>query len=238
MSFLTDTFTGTDGTNLTAHTGETGATWTKGSVNIGSWSITSNRARMGNSTNTYIIDVCSGTPASADYDVTAVMHYFTSVGGFIGICGRVQSPSPSATTFNCYVAAITAGVFQIRRHAGTPDVVSNPGSVLGTYSPGLVAGNDYTVKLQMRGSTISLWVNGVRRIQATDSTYTTAGRVGVAAYSASGTTVGVHFDSINAVDPPPIGDYNYLTNTGDWSALPYTVFDGADWIPATSVSAF
>lgn len=236
MSFVNDTFTGTDSTNITAHTGETGATWAKGSSAVGGWLITSNRVRCGSATNPYVVDFASGVPSSADYDVSAIFHYFGSV-AFTGICGRLQNPSVGIGTFDCYMAAITTGTFQIRKHTGAPNVVSNPGTVLGSYAPGLTVGNDYTVKLQMRGSIISLWVDGTKRIEATDTTISAAGRVGVAAFGQSGATAGVHFDRFFADNPPPIGQHNYLTNTGDWTALPYTVRGASTWDTPSAVTA-
>lgn len=64
--FVSDTFTDADATNLTAHTGETGATWTA-HPNGGAAVITGNQVK-GNAGGNNLF-YASGTPASADYTV-------------------------------------------------------------------------------------------------------------------------------------------------------------------------
>ena len=71
MSFCNDNFTGADGTNLTAHTSDSGHTWTNtasfgGTILLdGSGGVFSSNAGEA-----YLINA---TPASADYDVQATI---------------------------------------------------------------------------------------------------------------------------------------------------------------------
>lgn len=236
MSFVSDTFTGTDSTNLTAHTGETGATWTKGNSYVGTWMITTNRARLGGSTNQYIVDVPSGAPATADYDVQAVFHFFSAISNHVGMFGRFQNASPSGTSYEGYLVGVSNGVLQLRKHIGTPNVISNPGSILASWGTTLVAGTDYTVKLRMRGSIIQVWVDGTKIIQANDTTITGAGKPALAGYTAYGAAAGVAFDNFTASDPPIIGQHNYSRSDGDWEAKPYQYKAGGTWHDVTGVT--
>ena len=193
--FVCDTFTDTADTTLASHTGETGATWTAHPSSAVTSNITdANRLRMTASEDTGGSDYyASGSPASADYEVEGVL-YVKSVINESGVLGRVDS-----TTTTWYEAMYLAPSTEWRllsRVNGTPT------TNLGTFTQVLSTETAYTVTLRMVGSAISLWVDGVERVSATNTDVTAAGKAGIR-YWGTGTpsnTAGLHLDSITATD--------------------------------------
>lgn len=186
MAFVSDTFTDSDGTSVTSHTGETGATWTNHPSYTNGAKIQNNRAH-GNGE--YRVLYASGAPASADYDVEAVVRKVTGLnhGGIIGRC---------STSTNTYYAAVWENAGPWWR---LYKLVSGTSTSLGTYSDNPAEGTDRTVKLQMRGTAIKVFVDGTERISVTDSAISDAGRAGIRLLYGSATT-GYHVDSITATD--------------------------------------
>jgi lysophospholipase L1-like esterase len=189
MSFVNDTFTDTAGTLLPAHTGETGATWTQHANWTGVASISSaNRLYYSSAGNTVAVYYASGTPASADYDVQATIRRLSSVSQEIGVMGR------AATAANDWYWARYS-------HANGRWELWVGLSMAGTYTQALSDDTDYVLKLEMRGTAIKVYVDGVERISITDSTYTSAGRAAVFfGATSSGDTTGYHLDSFSATD--------------------------------------
>jgi hypothetical protein len=192
-TFLNDTFTGASGTTLTAHPGETGATWTKhGSSGAGTMALSdANRLRVG-TTGGVIIYYSSGTPAGPDYEVFGpVVAVTAGTTRVIGVTGRMD------TVANTYYAAFYDGAnnrWELRA------VVAGVVTTLGTFAQAMVNGTSYEVRLRMAGSRISLLVDGVERVIVTDTSITAAGRAGVFGATASTNTTAVHLDSITALD--------------------------------------
>lgn len=193
MAFLTDTFTEATGSPLLdAHTGETGATWTK-HANSGAGTLTVpstiDRLRVSASGGT-ILYYASGTPAGADYYVEA-QFFIASAAATMGICIRVD---PAANTYY-YVqrqsspAAWVLG--KVVAGAGDP-LTSNPAAV--------TVGQTYTVRLTAQGSAIKAYVDGAEILSVSDADITAAGRPGVRAVNSATNTTGYHLDSIAAAD--------------------------------------
>lgn len=188
MAFVSDTFTDTDGTQLGDHTGETGATWT--SHPAGAYSvhakIDANRVHSNSALRCYY---ASGTPASADYDVEAIVRRVTASGN-IGIVGRLDT---SANTM--YLAMWTAGgQWQLYK------IVAGTSTQLGSsYNDNPANGTDRTVKLEMRGTAIKVYVDGTEQISVTDSAISAAGRAGWRGNGATA-SAGFHIDSLTASD--------------------------------------
>lgn len=191
--FLSDTFTGSSGTELSLHTGETGATWTQvfGVGFNGLVLSDTNRVRSDDAA-THLAYYASGVPASADYDVSGVIHQF-SITGYMGVAGRMGTSEPDATKYTCELGDGNL-YLQVHDSGGTP-------TTLGTYAASTSNGNDYTVKLEMRGTAIKCYLDGVQRISVTDSTIVTAGRAGIFAYDVATNSTGFHLDSMTASDP-------------------------------------
>src|SRR5687768_4458079 len=89
--FVTDSFTDSDGTNLSSHAGELGASWTEHpSFTTGDIVISdANRARA-TTTNTNLY-YASSAPASAEYSVSAVIRCVTAATCRVGVGGRVST---------------------------------------------------------------------------------------------------------------------------------------------------
>ena len=180
--FVSDTFTDTDGTLLTAHTGETGATWTslKGTAEeIQSNALTPN----GNDGVCY----ASGSPASAEYDVEYVITGTTAAGYALGGLGRLDT---GVSTGTYYLAWHTSATFTLYK------VIANAFTSLGTSSSPAPVGGD-AIKLEIRDAAKKLFVNGSEKISSADNAITGAGKAGVRSYG-NVTTVGI--DTFVATD--------------------------------------
>jgi len=100
-TFLNDTFTDTDATELSAHTGETGATWTKHGSYSPDADINSN-ALEGQSDTDPAVYYASGSPSSADYYVEGVINHNNSSTNRGGFAARIDTAADTM-----YVFAIT-----------------------------------------------------------------------------------------------------------------------------------
>lgn len=199
--FLNDTFTGADGTALASHTGESGATWTARSLsNI--VLTNANRAR-GNVGNT-LCHFCSGRPASADYYVEAVLYVATVITGIrAGVAGRFLNGD-----FGGYVAW-----YENFGGAARWEIRTTGFTLLGSFAQTLTAGQSYTLRLDMVGTTIRLLVDGVERINVTDSTYARRGQAALFGYGSPTNSTGIHWESVTATSVVPTA--NILVADGD-----------------------
>lgn len=192
MSFASSSFTGTNGTELTA----SDAGWvrhTTASASGVNAQIANNRARISASSgNTYYYR--SEAPASADYSVFASIVRRSGDSGSAGVVGRM---STSAVTG--YLAQHDEGngwrLFKI---------VAGSYTQLGSsYAQTLTIDQAYNVELRMAGTSIKVFVDGVERISAADSEITAAGRAGINLYANGGGIGDVynhHIDDFDAVD--------------------------------------
>lgn len=101
-AFVTDSLTDTNGTAITSHTGELGATWTKhaSANNVGDPQIQSN-ALVTTENNFNENYYASGVPASADYTVS--LDFTFNNAGANEICGPAARYSTSAATGYTYI---------------------------------------------------------------------------------------------------------------------------------------
>lgn len=188
-----DTFTDTNDVLLDAHVGELGATWTRHSLDTGDVIIRNNtiRASTPGVNGGYL---ASGIPNSPDYDVIADFIVKTNDSGsqFVEVHGRA-----STTVRTRYVlAADYTGYYLIKTLAGFT-------SSLGDYTVTLVDGETHRVMLRMMGTTIQAYIDGVLRINATDSEIRVVGQAGVLIYDDNATpsdTTGIHIDNFQAAD--------------------------------------
>ena len=169
--FVNDSFMDIAGTNLTSHTGETGATWTKVTGITGDTFIDSNNAAHGHA-GSDSLHYASGTPASADYDVQATFLGEYSDAGIIGIAGRL---STSAKTGYFAYWDHSSHTWRLSLfNGGTETILANDGAAT-FYADGA----PYTIVLKMRGTSIELWRNGSLYLSATDSRVNSAGKAGI-----------------------------------------------------------
>jgi hypothetical protein len=189
MAFVSDSFIDTDAVDLENHTGETGATWTEHpSLTAGAHRIATNRLRCATSPSGHY---ASGVPASADYDVEGVFFVHTVAGNSVGMAGRM-----STSADDCYLVRYATGT-------GAWELVRDVGgtlTILGSWAETLSAGNSRTVKLEIRGTALKVYVDGVERISVTDNTHSAAGRVGVRSDGTQAATARYHLDSITGTD--------------------------------------
>lgn len=184
--FAADTFTDADNTLLSAHTGEIGATWTKHPQSGGGDMKVSGNRLAGSVAADYSFYTPSGTPAGADYDVQATLRTNGDTASVAAVMGRFDT-----TALTGYRAMYSgfSGTWVLSKFVAGSQVD------LGTYAVAATADTDYDVKLEMRGSAIKVYIDGVERISVTDSAVTAAGTAGVEIYS-----TGITLDSFVAVD--------------------------------------
>ena len=172
VDFVVDSFSG-EATNiiLTQHTGEVGATWSLLPGATASSYVSSSLGSAYCETTGTQGNFASGSPASADYIVEADIKYITGVdGGYVGIVGRADT---SNITFYHVRYHDVLREFQLYKS------INNIFTLLGTYAQILTAGTEYNLKLGLNGSTITVRIDDVLRIPATDSTITAAGKAGI-----------------------------------------------------------
>ena len=208
-----DSFTGTTGTALSSHTGELGATWVQAS-GLAPAQIDANRIhRSGLAGDT--VDYVTATPPSANYSVEADLLVKSNLAGDdTGVIGRRNSSNS-----NFYLARWdqASGHWQLAKFNGlTVGVLASSGAAT------LTVGETYRVKLEMIGTTLNLYVNGILTVTTTDSSLTTAGNAGImdgdGALSASkSSTTGLHIDNFQVTPSgyPRAAD-SKGSNTGDY----------------------
>lgn len=191
---VSDTFTDTANTNLTSHTGETGATWTKNTLGAANQPKISNANRLkGVSTGTENWYYASGIPTSADYSVECTVYAQDNSQDDVGIIGRM-----STTTLDGYYLRLS---FQFGNGVELFKCVAGVFTQLGaTFVSNLAPGNSAQLKLDMSGSTITAFLNGTNVISVTDTTFASAGRAGVRFCHADTDTTGFHLDNFTVVD--------------------------------------
>ena len=188
-AFLTDTFTDTAGADLTTHTADSGATWSKASGATGSFVFTAaNKVRTPAAASA--VYLASVTPPSADYKVEADLTPVTITASHnVGVALRL-SGSGSGYCVR-YIGASAA--WRLDR------LSSGSGTALATVPVTLVAGQTYRVRVTASGSTITAHVDGVQIASVTDGTHTAAGLAGMLGNGAATDTVGWHVDNLEAV---------------------------------------
>jgi hypothetical protein len=194
-TLATDTFTDTAGTTLQTHTGEVGATWTKATVSATDM-VVSNENRIRKAGTGIAVYTASATPSTPDYSVEADVHVKSSLAGDLaGPVGRTD-PSSANGTFYVFGYLRDAGTWYLIR------VLNGASTVLGTYAQALTPGTSYAARLEMQGTTIRGYVDGVQRVSATDAGIAAAGRAGVllgnTGSAAHTDTTGMHLDNLSA----------------------------------------
>lgn len=188
--FVLDTFTDTNGTAISSHTGETGATWTALTGNADTPTIQSNALDPGTGSTANGLWYASGAPLGADYTVTAQVLFN---GGTAAIAGPGARLSTSAQTgyFGFLFNNGTHKFATYKYVAGALTLVAGTGN-----TPTITSGVTYTIALDVSGSTVALrvqrssdsnWLNSSGSWQAsqanclstTDTAISAAGRPGL-----------------------------------------------------------
>lgn len=218
--FASDSFTGTSGTALTSHAPEIGSTWsTTGGLATEQISSVGRAYKSGTLGGIAVLSATS--PTSSDYAVESDIYVRSVVNGdFAGVMAR-QDNGGLAAAARYYAAGFrkspTGG-------AGTWVIIKNDGIVtpatLGTTSAATLASStSYRVRLEITGTTLKLYADGVLKVTTTDSTLAAAGKAGIvsgdprsATPPATSDTTGMHLD--NFLVTPRAAD-SKGTNTGD-----------------------
>lgn len=191
--FASGSFTGSNGTELSAHD----AAWTRHTSYTANSVIAANRLRGSTAANSAYWH--SGTPAGADYSVSADLFTKTTDGGDggTGVIGRVDT---SANTFYMarYAGVAIDGWQLFKAVAG---VFTQLGS---TTTQSLTDETAYNVKLEMIGTAIKLYKegSGSATISSTDSSITAAGKAGLRFIvdALVSDTTSLHIDNFSADD--------------------------------------
>jgi hypothetical protein len=164
----TDTFTGSNGTNLTSHTSDSGHTWTaKGANSVIALDGSGNAVASNELGTTGAVYFSSYAPPSADYYVELTTT--TTDKSVQVICRGTGTTSLVNGYFGGYNH--TATQLWIRRY------LTGGASTIGTFTWTLSAGD--VIRLSCVGSSIQLSVNGDVKISATNSDVTATGSAGI-----------------------------------------------------------
>lgn len=219
-----DDFTDTAGTVLSSHTGGTGAAWTALASQTSNAVITpAGRVRKGNAAG-FSQYYTSGVPASADYTVKADIYVASLVSdGAAGVIGRLDT-STGATYYMARYDVASASWQLIRVTNGSALIISS-------YAQTLTVGSTYRLGLKMSGTSIVLTVDGVVRVNATDSVITAAGRAGVRLGVTGGSglsdTTGLHLDTFRVTNAVTTAADSTGTNPGTYVNAPRLYEPGA-----------
>lgn len=175
-AFASDTFdAGTHLTDIVGNNPTVGGAWTDGS-DSGSPSpiYDGNRARQADAQTSFTYPAT--TPSSNDYTVSVdITPQFGGSGGVAGVCGRKNAATGSVSCYWAdYYDHATAGSRQWRLYK----VVAGAYTSLGSYTQN-IGTTTTTLTLEMIGSAIKVYVDGVERISATDSAIAGPGRAGI-----------------------------------------------------------
>lgn len=205
-TFLNDTLTDTNGVLLTAHTGETGATWAKETGQTGVFTVQTNRIYCSTTNACYY---SSGVPVHPDYEVTGTVEIITAANNEVGIVGRAATGAVTHYWASLKRVSSGGGTWSLNLNS----YVNGTANSLGTYACGALTGT-HTIKLRMVGNQISVYLDGTLRIgPVTDTAVTAAGRAGVRAITAVTTTTGFHIADISAAEV--IGKVDTVTDAFD-----------------------
>lgn len=206
--FASDAFTGTSGTELTTYS----ASWTLHTSYSGLAYITdANRMRHDGTTSAYYH---SGSPASADYSVSADQFFKETDGGdnTVAVAGRI-STSANTMYFAAYSGS-TNDYYLLRKIvAGTVTTIGS------TSAASITDETSHNIKLEMVGSAIKLYKDGsgTATVSTTDTAISAAGKAGVRfAGATAGNASGIHLDNFSADDIG--GGATTLTGAGSTQA--------------------
>jgi hypothetical protein len=174
--FVSDAFTETGGLPviLSSHTPDTGSTWVKHGSYTGDLTVDHANDRVVGGGAALGIYYNDAAPASADYTVQVdVVMLNNTLAGYPGVAGRVNT---GADTMYRAIYDQPNGNWVLDKQ------VAGANTVLGTYAQSLSNSTTYVLKLEMIGTAIKLYVDGVERVCANscagDSSIAAAGKAG------------------------------------------------------------
>ena len=191
--YALDTYTDTDWKPLVSHAPTLGGPIVKHPTGGGDWYTVGGRALC----RAPGVNYYNATPASADYTVQADIRILSSIGS-AGVVGRVN---PGTGTW--YHAYLAPGNDELVLAKWVGGYASNIESKFGM---GFSSNATYTLALEMIGTALNVYINGVLEIDNTDSSITAAGKGGIRAGVISDTGTGKHIDNFRIYDTttPPV----------------------------------
>ncbi|MBA3781105.1 MAG: LamG domain-containing protein [Nocardioides sp.] len=215
-----DSFTGASGTLLTNRVGEVGAAWAF-QGGSGNTETLSSAGRVYRSGSGYTRTYSTATPASANYSVEADLYVTSNLANeMVGVIGRLDVSSTSYYLARWQQADASWRIGKVVNGGA----VTYPGYVV-NQGP-LVPGQAYRVRLEMVGTSLKLYVNGVLTVTATDTAITAPGKAGIIDGSDTATvtksaTTGVHLDNFQVTPPTyPRAADSKGSNPGDYENGP------------------
>jgi len=182
---LRDTFTGADGTNLTAHTMEKGAGWTVTCP----FRIQSSRCQKNATTNTSAAfgDIIHADAGASNGTVQGDIILAGSGSWTLGLALRVTDIN------NCWLLA--AGLSALDKFE-ISEVSAGTSVIRASATFAFVAGQSYTFKAVLSGQTITGYINGVQQLQyASAASNQSATRMGLVCYYDGATWLSRDFDN-------------------------------------------
>lgn len=217
--FVVDTFTGTNGAHVDARSGETGATWTRvagiGTDGTDELAITGNELHgIGGNEALYY---ASGTPATADYSVEVPINHL-GVGGNVIIGFMVRMSTDGQNGYRIVLTGFEDELQVYEFVGGTETLI---------YDEPWTA-SDHTIRVEVEGTELRLYVNDVLKTTETGLNVTDAGRVGVYKYSTVVPTV--DFFRLQGITGSDLG------GTGTDAEVTGPVLDAIGDIPTPTVA--
>src|SRR3954452_3610694 len=186
---VSDSFTGTNGTLLESHVGETGGSWTFHPNYPADLTLLNGRV-WGPEWGLYFP---SGTPATNEYDVSVDLTVMSNSGA-IGVVGR----SLTSGGDSLYMARYNAATAEWQLVKCTSTICAN----LATFPQTLALGSTYHLKLEIRDAAKKLYVDNVLRASSTDNTITQVGKPGIrSGPGVTTSTTGYQHDNFTVDNP-------------------------------------
>ena len=178
-----ETFTGTNGTNIQTRATDSGNTWTKTG---GNFTIASNAAWGTASGTFYTSDYVS---AAQSYDIEADFVFRGGTAGVVYVRFGVVNNS------NYLSFGVNGSNWRVNKKiAGTSTILLQPAT--GTLTVGAI----YTLKVEVRGANIELFVNGTSVGSVSDAPIMAAQAIGLEGVSIQTSTTGMHIDRLSVLD--------------------------------------
>lgn len=195
--FYNDTMNAANGTLLTAHTSDSGATYTNGILYTGTPTIFNNGTvhDLYQTANSAVASSAAG--ADVNLKATVTLRYYSSAVISNGVILR-----GAANTSDAYVVSYTAGAFYIATSDGTGAQTVRTSVPYTSFSSGTLTFNVYAVGTTT--VTVAVEVAGVVLVSWTDASPSAgkqaSSRVGIWMGGSGGSAAGVHIASISADD--------------------------------------
>lgn len=174
--FAKDLFVGSNGTALTSHTPDIGGSWLKVTASpAGAW-VLDGSGHLTNTNNQFTSYYVNGTPATGNYYVKAIMRassLLINIDSFPFLAARMDSSAQTLYMFGPSATSTTTDSVQIYKQ------VSGGFTSLASAPYTFVINTDYEVVIEVNGTTIKGYINGVQVLSVTDSSITATGFAGI-----------------------------------------------------------